>query len=148
MPSPTARTLEWLRDNGYLAGVVERRNWFAGPPQFKCPKCNKNRVGKTLDLFGWADIVAVPVGNGGGWNEFDQLGDQWLSRYSTVYIQTTTAANHASRRKKILASPEARTVLQANNGIWVVTWRQAKGKGSRWAARAEPITLSMFPEVA
>lgn len=44
MSSPTARTLAWLKDSGYLAGVVERHNTFSG---------------KKTDLFGFVDIVAV-----------------------------------------------------------------------------------------
>lgn len=41
--SPTKRTLDWLRDHGFDAGVVERFNSFT-----------KRRN----DLFGWIDIVA------------------------------------------------------------------------------------------
>ncbi len=42
--SPTKRTLDWLRDHGFDAGVVERFNTFT-----------KRRH----DLFGWIDIVAI-----------------------------------------------------------------------------------------
>lgn len=48
--SPTARTLEWLRKTGYIAGVVERR----------LPHCFT-----TTDLFGFIDIVAVGGGEKG-----------------------------------------------------------------------------------
>jgi hypothetical protein len=46
---PTAKTLERLREMGFEAGVVERRNRFSN---------------KTLDLFGCIDIVAVYPGVG------------------------------------------------------------------------------------
>lgn len=42
---PTARTLEWLRKNGYTAGVVERRN----------PKLRH----VTHDYLGIIDVIAV-----------------------------------------------------------------------------------------
>lgn len=42
--SPTARTLAWLREQGYAAEVVERHNHFSG---------------KKHDLFGCLDIVAI-----------------------------------------------------------------------------------------
>ena len=42
--SPTQRTLQWLRKNGYAAGVVEK--WI---PHIK----------RRVDLFGAIDIIAV-----------------------------------------------------------------------------------------
>jgi hypothetical protein len=47
--SPTQRTLKWLRDRGWIAGVVERRL----PRGFT-----------TIDLFGFVDIVAARPGSG------------------------------------------------------------------------------------
>lgn len=48
--SPTARSLDWLRKNGYTAQVVEKWNAFA-----------KIRI----DLFGIIDIVAIKDGEPG-----------------------------------------------------------------------------------
>lgn len=48
--SPTARSLEKLRREGYLAGVVERWNAHAKPH------------GIRIDLFGFIDILAVRRG--------------------------------------------------------------------------------------
>lgn len=44
MASPTQRTLGWLREQGYLAEVVERHNHFSG---------------KKHDLYGCIDILAI-----------------------------------------------------------------------------------------
>lgn len=44
MSSPTQRTLQLLRDAGYLAAVVEKHNTFSR---------------KKADLFGFADIIAI-----------------------------------------------------------------------------------------
>jgi hypothetical protein len=45
--SPTQLTLKWLRDEGYLAEVVEK--WLPGANIRK-------------DLWGWCDIVAIREG--------------------------------------------------------------------------------------
>jgi hypothetical protein len=116
--SPTARTLKWLRDLGYIAGVVERT----------LPKCFIK-----VDLFGWCDIVAVPT---------------FPPMVGSVYIQTTSETNHSGRKRKILDSDTAKPVLEAGNRILVVSWRQSDGKGGRWTAKSEEITLAMFGEVA
>ena len=42
--TPTARTLDWLREQGYRAGIVERWNPHGGV---------------RIDLFGCLDVVAV-----------------------------------------------------------------------------------------
>ena len=42
--SPTQRTLEWLRKEGYRVGKVER--WI-------------ERVKKRIDLFGFIDLIAI-----------------------------------------------------------------------------------------
>ena len=43
-PSPTKRSLEYLREKGYLCSIVEHWNSFARIRQ---------------DLWGWADILAI-----------------------------------------------------------------------------------------
>jgi hypothetical protein len=50
MSSPTQRTLKNLRDNGYLAQVVEKYNMFAHVRQ---------------DLFGCIDVVGIKEGVNG-----------------------------------------------------------------------------------
>jgi hypothetical protein len=116
MSSPTVRTMALLRKNGYLAGIVEKRNWFAGPPGLVCPACRKNKVGKTVDLFGWCDIIAVPSATtdlrGDGVGDMRKLASGlWIT--GTFYVQTTSKSNHSSRRRKIVESEEARRVLHA-----------------------------------
>ena len=48
--NPAARSLKYLRENGYTAQVVERFNYFAHVRQ---------------DLFGFIDIVAIKEGENG-----------------------------------------------------------------------------------
>lgn len=62
--SPTARSLKYLKDNGYIAQVVERFNPFSHT---------------RLDLFGFIDIVAVKKG------EMGVLGVQSTSSTNTSH---------------------------------------------------------------
>ncbi len=48
--TPTQRTLKWLRDQGYLCGIVERFLAYAGTH------------GKRQDLFSIIDIIAIKPG--------------------------------------------------------------------------------------
>jgi len=125
MNTPTILTLKLLRKNGYEAAVVERRNWFAGPPHMRCSACNKNRVGKTIDLFGWADIVAV-------WG-----GKAPAPITGTLYIQTTSRRNRWSRLHKIINDRIARKVIESGNTIWLIHWHQPDGHGTRWVPEIE-----------
>ncbi|MHC4938740.1 MAG: hypothetical protein ACYTHK_07210, partial [Planctomycetota bacterium] len=88
MTSPTSRSLALLRDRGAVADVVER--WIPAGP------------GRSVrrDLFNFGDIIAV---------EPDQTG--------AVIVQTTSGANLAARRKKILDAchEQARAWLAAGN---------------------------------
>src|SRR5262245_1589148 len=68
--SPTARALVVLRQDGYLAAVVERR-----------PVPSKPAI--TQDLFGAIDVVAIRA---------DVPG--------VLGIQVTSSSNHAARRLK------------------------------------------------
>lgn len=69
------------------------------------------------DLFGFADLVAI--GNG-----------------RILMVQTTSGTNHASRRRKILESPDALLASQSGGEVWVISWRKVKG---RWQSREERI---------
>lgn len=110
--SPTSRTLERLRRDGYLAGVVE----------ISLPRCHIHR-----DLFGIFDILAV-------------RGDV----QGCLAIQTTSASNHAARRRKMLAEPNLRIWLQAGNHAEVWSWRQV---GRFWKEWREGLFLTDLVDV-
>ncbi len=109
--SPTTRSLDRLRKRGWTPGIVERR------------------LGKfvTKDLFGFADILAMKLGE------------------IPVLIQTTTGSNLAARRTKIYASDLAADALQSGFRIVLHGWRQLKvkrgGKAAVWTLREEEVTL-------
>ena len=115
--SPTELTLNRLRKEGWTAAVVEK--WK--------PCMRKGKLepyGVRVDLFGLFDVLA--------------FNDFWI-----VGIQATSAANHASRVKKMQANPLLREWLVnwKHRGAQVWTFRQKK-KGARWIERREDVTAS------
>lgn len=116
--SPTARSLAYLRANGYTAGVVER--WIA-PAR------------RRIDLGGFGDIVAWKPGEG----EFGGI----------VAIQSTSSPNVSSRLWKITQLSEAALWLAAGGRIVIHGWgRRGKvGKRKLWTLTTErEITLNDF----
>jgi hypothetical protein len=83
----------------------------------------------TRDLFNCVDIFAMGFG-------------QWLG------VQTTTGANAAERRAKILAEPLMRRWLENGGKLELHRWRKrgARGKPKEWSAATEEITLDQFKE--
>lgn len=112
MSSPTTRSLELLRREGFIAAVVERWNTFAGPPDKKCKECGKNQIGVRQDLFGVFDIIAV----------HPQLR-------ITLVVQTTSGSNMAARRHKLNASGEVLVCMAAGWKIEIHAWsKRANGR--------------------
>lgn len=108
--SPTQRTLKALRENGFLAAVVEHWNPHAKVRQ---------------DMFGFVDVLAVHG------NEND--GRDYLHG-ATLAVQATSdnGGNMAKRVAKVKASAYLPTLLAA--GWWVEVWGWRK-KGARWIVR-------------
>ena len=111
--SPTQLTLQRLRKEGWTAAVVER--WK--------PCMRKGKLepyGVRVDLFGLFDVLA--------------FNDWWV-----LGVQATTAANHASRVKKMKDNPLLAEWLRRDDRIAEVwTFRQKK-KGARWIERRESL---------
>lgn len=97
------RTLTLLRNEGYHAAVVERYDAFSG---------------RTHDLFGFIDVLAV----GGG---------------ETLGIQVTSRSNMASRRRKINDAPELAALLGAGWRVELWGFDQPNGPKSRWRLNRE-----------
>jgi hypothetical protein len=110
--SPTQRSLDLLRKDGYLAAVVERWNTYAGPPDKKCLACGKNAVGVRQDLFGVFDIIAVHPG-----------------LRVTVAVQTTSGSNLSARRRKLTDCGEVLICMAARWKIELHAWsKRANGR--------------------
>ncbi len=130
--TPQQRTRDNLTARGYLVGTVEKKKKFPDKKKHPCRACGHvPMIEISEDLWNVFDIVAVmPMGQGNS------------SRI--VFVQTTTRANHSTRRNKILASMEAKLVLLSGCFIMIQSWRQEAGAGSRWQAFEEFITLDMY----
>ena len=106
MSTPTQRSLEYLRKQGYIVGIVEQTIHFP----------DKQRPGKMAmfkrDLFNIFDLVAA--GPGG-----------------IIGVQTTSRSNQQSRIQKILGSREADKWLAAGGHIHVHGWKLAGARGKR-----------------
>lgn len=123
------RTMEAFRERGYIVGSVERRKRFPARGKARCKACGAvPMVDIAHDLFNVFDLIA-----------FKPTSGNFVSK---IFIQTTSAANHATRRTKILTSPEAKFWLMAGGAICIQSWAK---KNNRWQARDEWLSLDQFP---
>ena len=112
MSSPTQRSLQHCRKNGWIAGVVEKWNQWAKVRQ---------------DLFGCIDIIVI--------DDLEQgpLAVQATSGSGHAARRKKSIAE--PRLKLWLKSP-------ARFEIWSWSQRGPKGKRKLWTLRREPITLA------
>ena len=132
--TPQARTRQYLTDRGYLVGACEARKSFPAKGKSACKACGHvPLVSVSVDLWNIFDLVALkPIS-----------GDGSFSYGGTVFVQTTSRANHSTRRNKILSSMEAKLVLLSGASILLQSWAQ-DGDTRRWSAKDEFITLADF----
>lgn len=107
--SPTQRSLKWLRDQGYIAAVVEQN--------VRIPAMN-GQPAKMFkrDLFGFVDIVAMKA---------DVMG--------TTFIQVTAGlgSHRTERQAKMEAADALRPMLAAGNSCEFHAWRKVGKRGAR-----------------
>lgn len=91
--------------------------------------------GHKNDLFGFGDLLAIKIGK------------------PSIIVQSTSAACHSERRKKILGLPirgkvdkepadNAQYCIKCGYRVLIISWKKVKG---RWAERLEEISLDSFP---
>lgn len=114
--SPTKRSLKYLKDMGYVAGVTEKWNQFARIRQ---------------DLWGFVDIMAFNV------NAHEILAVQ-TTTYSNFHARIKKILGNESARGFIEAGGEI--VVHG----WKLVG--ARGTRKTWQVTAKIITLSMFTE--
>ena len=131
MNSPQQMTRNNLTARGYLVGSVERRKKFPDRKKHPCKACgNIPMIEISSDLFEIFDIVALHPLDPAGYTQI-------------VFVQTTSRANHSTRRNKILGSMEAKLVLLSGARILLQSWSQ-KSKGGHWECHDEWIELKQF----
>lgn len=118
--TPTARTLKWLREHGFVADVVEKWQTFPGT--------GGRNIRIRRDLFGFADILALQI-------DPDGIGD-------VILIQATGGSGgaHAARRSKIEALELAQKIRESrvvHIEVWSWAKQGARGKRKLWKLRRE-----------
>ena len=114
--SNTSRTLKYLRTQGWVCGMVERFNPYAGP------------YGIRQDLFGFIDIIALAeksvIGVQSCGQNFSEHKKKILeNEYAPVWLESSGRILLIGWRK-----------IKLHRG----------GKALRWAPRIEEITLKDF----
>jgi hypothetical protein len=119
--SPTARTLAWLRENGWTAHVVEKNIRIPGGRMFK------------RDCFGF-DVLACKAA-------------MILNPQNHILgIQACAATDHARRKDKLLRNPQAAIWLAAGGRLAVWSWRLGglRGKRKTWTLRQDELLFTDF----
>jgi len=120
-----------LRQRGYLTASVERRKRFPDPKSRKCQACGAVRMlDIASDLWNVFDLIAVRPHHSG-----ESDGGH------VVFVQVTSAANHAARRNKILVSSEVKLCLLSGCDVLIQSWRK---KDNRWKPLDEWIGVNQF----
>jgi|7_EtaG_2_1085326.scaffolds.fasta_scaffold35761_2 hypothetical protein len=127
---PTQRTMEVLRKEGLLCGVVERWNSHARVRQ---------------DLFGFIDVIAIRP-----------YGVKQRSRFcpwsGIIAVQCCARSSMSEHRKKILNEPRALTWLKSGGTIEMWGWDfhypkrkdGSKSKAKRYRHIVEHINADQF----
>ena len=127
----TGRTMELLKEEGYMVGVVER---------FITAGANR-AFGNRVDLFGFIDLIAV-----------NPMREDPLER--TVGIQCFTTA-WAEHENKILSFQEedgrVTQWMDCGNSVELWGWRKLKikrgGKAVRWTPKVKVIEMNYLGQL-
>jgi len=118
--SNTSRTLNYLREQGWVADKVEQWNPYAG------------RFGQRKDMFGFGDIVAMGEGS---IIAIQSCGQAFSEHYRKITEDEKVAEN---------------AILWLENGgrLILIGWRKLKlkkgGKAMRWAPRIKEFEVGDF----
>ena len=120
MISNTSRTLEYLRQQGWVADKVEQFNAYAG------------KHGQRKDMFGFADIVALGEG----------------SIIAVQSCGQAFAEHHRKITEDERVAPNALLWVQNGGKLILIGWRKVKlkrgGKAMRWQPRIKEYEVKDF----
>lgn len=118
--SNTGRTLNYLRERGWIADKVEQFNPYAG------------KFGQRRDMFGFADIVA--------------LGEN--SIIAVQSCGQAFAAHDRKITQDEDVAPNALKWIECGGRILLIGWRKVKlkrgGKAMRWQPRLKEYSVENF----
>lgn len=116
--SPTALTVDLLRQAGWTVHRVEHRHPFAN---------------RWVDLLGVADYLAMQPGEG-----------LMLVQLTSDSKKRTATGNVKMRRDKLLASAEARLWVESGGRLCLIGWLRAPKGQDGLVAHVEEITIKDF----
>jgi hypothetical protein len=118
--SPTSRTLNYLREQGWIADKVEQFNPYAG------------KFGQRKDMFGFGDIVA--------------MGENSIIAVQSCG-QTFSEHNRKITEDENVA-PKALRWIECGGRLILIGWRKVKlkrgGKAMRWQPRIKEYSKEDF----
>lgn len=118
--SNTSRTLEYIRNKGWIADKVEQFNSYAG------------KFGQRKDMFGFADIVAL--------GEKSIIAIQSCGQAFSEHDKKITEDENVA--------PNALLWLECGGRLILIGWRKVKlkrgGKAMRWQPRIKEYTIDDF----
>ncbi len=118
--SPTSRTLEYLRQQGWEATVVERFLPYAG------------KFGQKIDMFGFGDIIAMGEG----------------SIIAVQSCGQSFSAHHKKITEDEYVAPLALKWIESGGRLILIGWRKVKlkrgSKALRWQPRIKEYAISDF----
>jgi hypothetical protein len=118
--SPTSRTLNYLREQGWLADKVEQFNPYAG------------KFGQRKDMFGFGDIVA--------------LGENSIIAIQSC--GQAFSAHHRKITEDEIVAPKALKWIECGGRLILIGWRKVKlkrgGKAMRWQPRIKEYSKEDF----
>ncbi len=116
--SPTSRTLEYIRSQGWIADIVERFNPYAG------------KFGRRKDMFGFGDIIAMGEGS--------IIAIQSCGQAFSEHCRKITQDK--------LVAPNAFLWMKNGGRLMLIGWRKIKlhrgGKAMRWSPRIKEFSIS------
>lgn len=112
--TPSARSVQWFKNRGYIVARVEQRLHIPGSPW-----------PRTKDAFGFGDLLVA------------------LENFGVALIQVTSTGNLNAREKKSRELPELREWLKSGGRFILHGWakRGARGKRKKWTLAEREIVL-------
>jgi hypothetical protein len=118
--SPTSRTLNYLREQGWIADKVEQFNPYAG------------KFGQRKDMFGFGDIVA--------------MGENSIIAVQSCGQAFAEHNRKITEDEKV--APKALRWIECGGRLILIGWRKVKlkrgGKAMRWQPRIKEYSREDF----
>lgn len=141
--SPTSRSLDYCRRQGWPAGSTEKWVPFKGS---KPGRPGNGLGGIRRDLFGFIDLVVLVLPQVGHYDDRPPP-PSWQGLGFILGVQACAGASHAARADKVRAAPVLASWYACGGRVEVWSWTKAgpRGKRKRWTLRREAVQPAAVP---